>query len=478
VKRASSFARPSRVLCALVAALLVLSMPAAVLAQVSPAEVKADLTPGESMTVDKTVTTPEIPPKPDIYFLTDSTGSMGGTIAAVKANAGAIMTDIQAVQPDAQFGVGNYKDFPYDSYCFQNQLNITDNTTDVQTAINAWTAFGGWDGPEGQLYALQQLADPGPVWRTGSTKIVVWFGDAPGHDPIPTAATGFTSDLTEASVTSALVAAGVKVIAIRLTTGYVDGTDGDPHLGGGDYSTHYGVAEDGTAGQASRIAAATGGVSLSNVSPDEVVDKILEGLSNLPAEVTWQVHPCAGLDVTLTPASQTVTSGEDATFTETIVVAADAPQCNTIDCEVEFFVNGVSDSVETISIHVKDVTPPKVSCVESVNPAGKKIPPAGTTLPGTKGGTNPDGFYKLLATDNCDPNPKIYVAGFGPFASGDVVKITQAPGAVPSMKKIGGTGADAVLVHITLPKDPVCTAVDASGNSASCNCCLVPPPPK
>lgn len=82
-------------------------------------------------------------------------------------------------------------------------------------------------------------------------------------------------------------------------------------------------------------------------------------------------------------------------------------------------------------------------------------------------------------------NPQIYIGTasdpmlFGPFASGIVVKFTEAPGAAPSIKEIGSTTgkAGAVTWHITLLTDPVVTAKDASGNTASCTC-LVPPPPK
>ncbi len=48
-----------------------------------------------------------------------------------------------------------------------------------------------------------------------------------------------------------------------------------------------------------------------------------------------------------------------------------------------------------------DETPPKIGCIETVNPHGKNIPPAGsTTLPGSKGGQNEDGFYELIGKDD------------------------------------------------------------------------------
>jgi len=102
-------------------------------------------------------------------------------------------------------------------------------------------------------------------------------------------------------------------------------------------------------------------------------------------------------------------------------------------------------------------------------------------LPGPKGGQNEDGFYQLVAEDNCDDvaEIEIFVSGFGPFASGDVVKITEDPGAAPLCKKMGSSKgqAGAVAAHIILPADPVVTAVDTSGNVGTC-LCFVPPPPK
>jgi hypothetical protein len=134
----------------------------------------------------------------------------------------------------------------------------------------------------------------------------------------------------------------------------------------------------------------------------------------------------------------------------------------------------------------QDGTPPAVSCVESVNPHGSNIPPAGsTTLPGAKGGQNEDGFYRLIAVDAVDPHPQIFVgtaatpALFGPFASGTTVKITEAPGGTPAIKPMGSSDgqAGAVSAHIRLNADALITAFDASGGAASVTC-LVPPPPK
>lgn len=135
-----------------------------------------------------------------------------------------------------------------------------------------------------------------------------------------------------------------------------------------------------------------------------------------------------------------------------------------------------------------DTTPPKAACIESVNPHGAKVPPAGsTTLPGSRGGQNEDGFYHLGAEDNSGLPVAIFIRGtsglpvppFGPFASSTTVKITEAPGAIPTSKPMGSTSgaAGAVTAHITLDSDAVMRAVDAAGNVTEVTC-LVPPPPK
>jgi hypothetical protein len=115
-------------------------------------------------------------------------------------------------------------------------------------------------------------------------------------------------------------------------------------------------------------------------------------------------------------------------------------------------------------------------CEESVNPHGQNVPPAGSsTLPGSQGGQNEDGFYRIGSDVS---TPVTVVTGgvtFGPFPSGSVVKYTQAPGATPSSKTIGSSSgqAGAVIVHITGPDELVVTAVDGSTVT-----CFVPPPPK
>jgi hypothetical protein len=126
---------------------------------------------------------------------------------------------------------------------------------------------------------------------------------------------------------------------------------------------------------------------------------------------------------------------------------------------------------------VLDLEAPVVTVQPGPNPAGTTVPAAGRN---PRSGQNPDGFYQLFASDNCDDAPLIYVrdsaSGFvaGPYASGAVVKITQSPGATPNAKPMAGV----VVAHIILKGDPLIFAVDAEGNASVPVGALVPPLPK
>jgi len=331
---------------------------------ITPSTVEELVFPGEHIDIAKTVTTPEILPKPDIYFLADNTGSMDPAITNVKNNAATILNTVMTSTNDPRFGAGFYRDFPFDPEAFLNQAPIPaadDGGAAAIAAINAWTAYAGYDHAEGQLYALDQLASGVANWRTDSAKIIVWFGDAAGHDPICSAISGLAYDITEASVTAKLVAQEIRVLAIGvINTGspIPDGLNGDPTSFSGDYSA-FCTTIDGSAGQAQRLADATNGIYLSNVSPDQVADAILAGLTALNVEVAMESNCAAPITTTFVPASQTVTSGLDANFTETIAVAAGAAE-GTYNCKDWALIDGqpMTDSggaiiYEEKTIHVQ-----------------------------------------------------------------------------------------------------------------------------
>ena len=255
-----------------------------------PATVDELVFPGDSIDIDKTVHTPEIPPRPDIVFLADNTGRMGGAIANVEANAAAVMAAVLAAQPDAQFAVAYYHDPGW-----AVTQGLTSNTGLVQTAINGWSASGGGDTPEAQMKALFGIATGSIIFRTDSTPIIAWFGDSTGHEG--------GSYPTRAATIAALVAAGIKVVAV-------------PVSGGNGLNA---------TGQAADITNATGGVLLPGGSPDQVADQILVGLQNIPVAVSMASDCGDPISTSFAPPSILgLTSGSDAGFVETISVSASA----------------------------------------------------------------------------------------------------------------------------------------------------------
>lgn len=163
-----------------------------------------------AVTIHKTVTVSAGTPttaQTDIMFLSDTTGSMGGTIATVQAGAAAIL-GATASLGNVQWAVGDYKDVG-DPYVYRLDQAMTANQAAVQAGINTWVASGGGDTPEANLYAIQQSTLAATGWRAGSARILVQFGDAPGHDP-----SGPTG-VTLAQATAALVGPPVtKLIAV------------------------------------------------------------------------------------------------------------------------------------------------------------------------------------------------------------------------------------------------------------------------
>jgi len=255
---------------------------------IAPGENILTLRAGEGETETVTVTVPrqQAQHKLDVYFLADVTGSMGAVLAEINASSNAILNSVRASGVDAAFGVGSYRDFPGPAdQAFLNQQPITTDDTAAIAAINAWSAGGGGDIPEAQLFALDRIAENsnGEIgWRNGSRKLVVWFGDAPGHEPICTELTGLPGIMT-VSVANKLMNNGIGVIAISTTTGSGLNLDSDPTTGTSGYAV-CGIA-GGFVGQATTIANDTGGIHLLGIETDIVVDTIINSIGESEAMI-------------------------------------------------------------------------------------------------------------------------------------------------------------------------------------------------
>lgn len=459
---------------------------------VDPPSVTATLNPGDHITVTKTVHTLPIPPEPDVYFLADSTGSMGPAIANVRTNAGAIMSDVAANSTNPMFGAGDYKDFQrpqLDPYVFNNGAAIGSSAAAL-AAINAWTApaGSGHDGPEGQLFALHQLAtNPAIGFRSGSTRVVVWFGDAPGHDPVCTGFTGLASDLTTSSVAAELAAAHIRVIAISLTTGdYPVAGLNDDQLANGfehDYDAVCGPPGS-VSNEATTITNATGGQLFTVNDPSQISDAILAGLHNLPVTVAPSPTCDPGLTATYDAASKSATSGDDVTFTETLTVDPSNPGGTTLHCTVDFLQNGLLASTafqQSVAITVNGAD-------LAVTKTGPSLVTEGHDLTYHLTATNngPANATAVAVTDTLPPNSTFVSASAGCTQSAGVVTcavgslaagasasfdITVTAGSAGSTlvntATIAGDQSDPVsgnntaTVTTTLNHNPVCSA--ASG---------------
>ncbi len=359
---------------------------------VTPAEVTLDLAPGGSTTIAKTVSTPAIPPKPDITFLIDTTGSMGGVISNVQTNANTILSNVASAQPDAQFAVAEYRDMS-DATSFRVAQNLTADQTDVTNGLNSLVASGGGDFPEDGINGLFQVASGAVDFRPNSSRMVLLIGDAPSHDP--------SNGHTLADAISALQAADVTVLAFDLS-----GLD--------------------STGQATSITDATGGRLFSGIDSSEVSDTILAALHNMPVAVTHKLRDCdPNLSVSLTPGSRTVTSGDDATFTETVSVGAEAVPGSTLTCKVDFLLNGVLSPgfTETISEHVPKATPSIATTPSGSVPAGGNVSDTATL----SDGYHPTGTVKFELFEPGDTDCATPIAtrtgtvtDSGTAASGDV----------------------------------------------------------
>jgi len=281
----------------------------------------------------------------DIMFMADTTGSMSGIINAVKAAAGSLMTSLSGTIPDLHVGVAGYKDNG-DVYVYRRFAPTAAASPAAFSATvgSAWSASGGGDWPEANLYALRQVAsgvgadDSG--WRPSAIKIVVWFGDAPGHDP--------SNGVNLAAARNALVSKGIKVIA--LDAGSLDYSYGGPPA----------------TQQASYMATQTGGY-YGSVTSTTVAASIINSVANINVvikpEVTCPVN--APFIIEFDPDTVTASPSRPGCFGVRVKMC-DSEECapgGTYVCTVKFIDqsnNNVID-VRPIVIHTApgpDTSPP------------------------------------------------------------------------------------------------------------------------
>ena len=347
-----------RLLAVLVLLTGAVGMSSTAFADVDPPSVEAELMRGESLQVEKTVTTPAIPPIVDICLLEDETGSFGDDISNLNAAASALYDTIVATAPGAQFAVAGFRDFPQSPFgdpgdWVYRLLNPMDpDKADWLAAVGGLTAGGGADTPEAQFNAMAAAAGPGifndPTlgaqgncgWRDvpGVQRVLVVATDAPFHTPASS-----PLYLDYATTLAAIQAQDIIVI---------------------------GLQAPGAGTELDQFAADTGG-SVQPLSSDgaNIAQAILDALEEIKTDVWWEAACDAGLSVNLDPAVQYGVAGSTAVnFLETITLAPDAP-AGTLSCTVTFIANsypeeGAPIGTESIRITVKNPICPKDAAID------------------------------------------------------------------------------------------------------------------
>ncbi|WP_177154691.1 DUF11 domain-containing protein [Actinosynnema pretiosum] len=284
-----------------------------------PYQVVGGTSPGGDYRTGVSLTTDEVPNNPDIVFLLDNTGSMGGHIQDAKAKLTGVLARVSELQPTARYGLATYRDIGEAEHYVLRQ-RPTDDLVALQAQLNAVSASGGGDGPEDWFNGLRQLAVDSSVFTRDGSRVVVLLGDAPPHfncdDPTATHCDEYP---TREQVVSALTGAGVQVLAIPL------GTPSSLDQGG----------------HATDIATATGGAVIAgDIPPDETADAIAAGIRALPVTVTPQASCDSGATVEFSPQSITERGRADLTFAETVTLPADLRPGTTATCQVDFLFNG------------------------------------------------------------------------------------------------------------------------------------------
>jgi len=117
----------------------------------------------------------------DVVYLVDATGSMGGSIEAVKTYCIDIANILKKkmVLYDFKFGAVFYRD-PIDSHGDINDYyNLTSDTSSLQSFVSRQSPTGGNDTPEDWVGGYQ-LALNNMGWRSGN-RLIIHIADAGAH---------------------------------------------------------------------------------------------------------------------------------------------------------------------------------------------------------------------------------------------------------------------------------------------------------
>ncbi len=187
----------------------------------------------------------------DVYFLVDLSGSFTDDLPVFKDQAPGIISTLAALNPDIQFGLGKFEDYPIYPFgsasdgdqAYERLVDLTPDATTVLDAIAGLSTRNGLDLPQSQLAALFQTATgdgqdlsasgyPGASipsgqqanFRAGATKLILLWTDAAFHQP------GDPGDIPYPGPSFADTVNAILALDPPKVIGIASGTDAIPDL--------------------------------------------------------------------------------------------------------------------------------------------------------------------------------------------------------------------------------------------------------
>jgi len=175
--------------------------------------------------------------KGDVFFLVDTTGSMGLAIGNVRTSLSTVIVPaLSAAIADVVMGVGDYRDFPVAPYGdtgdwpYITRQTMTADVGAVQTGLNTLAAGGGADVPESMLEGLHGAVSGRPCgpdggfggacFRDDSFPIIVLVTDAEAHNgPGGVNPYSGVAAVDWATTIAALTGSSVKVVGVAVSVG-------------------------------------------------------------------------------------------------------------------------------------------------------------------------------------------------------------------------------------------------------------------
>jgi hypothetical protein len=141
------------------------------------------------------------PTELDIVFLIDTSEDMAGALSNLRSSLGTIISAILAINPNSQFAIASFEDFPINPYGstgdmpYRLYVSLTGNYVALMSAAQALTVHNGGDLKESGNEALYQISTgeghsfpggiipPSPIgFRPAARKLVVVMTNALFHD--------------------------------------------------------------------------------------------------------------------------------------------------------------------------------------------------------------------------------------------------------------------------------------------------------